>query len=293
MGPVATHCSEHPGVPTQVQCLGCERWLCEPCVKVVTARRAELEVCAHCGGVVHDFGPPPPEAIEDLRALPGMLTTQTALATAVTLAIPVAVADFPLLMPVLIFYVVGVATWFLAITDHTARGRPGLPGLDDGPWTNAGFGQQIARGVALVVVVLAPYLLWTFAVVGPDDTSTTGALVGWALLLVGLTYAPAAVIAMVLARATLASAWVPAWIRIVNTDRRSYAELAGQVMGAGLVWIVIEALGDVLLGWLWVIGPLVVTTASNLAVFAMAMLIGRWVRRHRRSFGMRTPTELR
>lgn len=277
------NCTVHEAEIADWQCLGCDNWCCEECVKVIETRTVDLEVCRSCGSMLNQVMVSADVPKEDLRTLAMRALTPEAAITAAGIALPGLLAGY--LSPMWVLYFGMLSTYYLQVVEHVGRGRPGMPHFGDSANLQAGFGGSIARGVAVGVIVLTPYILWRFGYVGIDNDSIF--IVDLLMVLTGMLYAPAAILAMILAGATLAGAWIPAWIHIVRTDRRGYLQLTKEFLAATGAWLVSLLVLDLVIGWLPFLGTYVVALLSTLVLLVQAVWVGAWLMAHHEDFEFR------
>lgn len=283
--PPALTCPDHPEAPAAWRCLSCERLHCEECVKRLETRQSALEVCRACGGVVSRVQVARPEAEVEVRTSLRMLATPEAAVTAAALAVPAWLAHLP--VPVLnlgfgAIYFAAVSAYVLQIVDHIGRGQPHLPSPGELGTSLLG---AVGRGFVVAFVVLAPVLVWG-ATVGME--TVPAALGGFLMALLGLSWAPAALISVTLHGTALAAWWVPAWLEVVRANPREYARLTGAFTLAGAGWLLVSWALHWVLTHVQVFGSYLAAAASTLALFVLPVLVGVYLRRHADELGLVT-----
>lgn len=274
-------CGSHPRATATRQCTRCRRLWCQLCVKQLTVRGKLLELCARCNAPLADptdAAPAPPPDYAELVRRPFSVD---GLITAAAIALPMALGFVPGFGDLLKLagYAALVAYYFQTIA-FVGEGGDGLPGPSDVGDTAVQMLRTVLKGWLCIIVGTAPYLLWHF--LGHD---AGGAPVALALLVAGMTYLPAVLIAVVLTGSTLGALYPIAWVQIIARAPSSYARLVGIfalsiVAFAGATLVVTLAAGFIPLVGSWIVG-----TIENLLLFAQAALVGGFLRRHAHDFG--------
>jgi hypothetical protein len=284
------HCAVHPGEHATRECTRCQAWHCSACVRTVAVHGSSLEACAHCDGLLKSAPELVQPAQEELPELLRRCLTADSLLMALALAVPAWIARLPFLGIIAallnLVYWSAVLGYYFRVIDHIGRGRPGLPGPADTATDD--YGAMVAtvlRGFLCALVAGVPAFLW-LALGGhePGDL-VSRPLVLLGLLLCGLCYLPAAILAVVLTDRTVAAAWPPAWVAIATRAPTSYARLVALFFASTVVWWLANLVAAFFLGRIPLFGGLLCTATSNLVLFAQATLVGGFVRRNAEVLG--------
>ncbi len=274
-------CVSHRRAPAARQCTRCQRLWCALCVKQLNVGGKLLEVCAKCGGRLQEptVLPAPPDF--DAAQLLARPFSVDGLVTAAAIALPGALGFIPGFGGLLqLIYYAAVVAYYFQIIGFVGDGGEGLPGPSDAGDTPLALFFTALRGELCIVVGTAPYLVWHF--VGHD---LGGAPVALGLLVAGMTYLPAVLIAVVLTGSTLGALYPVAWVQIIARAPRSYALLVGIFTLSIVAFFGITFLAAAAAGFIPVIGTWLVGTVANLLLFAQAALVGGFLRRHAQDFG--------
>jgi hypothetical protein len=286
------YCARHPSTDALWECTRCEALHCDACVRRVGEERRSIAACAHCDGVLRRLAVRvvAPAAVE-LPGLLGRVRSPTALVTAGVVGFCGGAATIPVPVVDLLFagagLVVMAGTWFNVI-DHLGRGKPGFPApAETDGWPPATLA---LRGMLLLLLAFVPFGIWLGTVRGAESVGQlVAARPGVAALLgVGsLTWLTAAVLAMLVTVRGLAAYWPPVLVRVVALDPQRYLGLLGVMVGTtvGVLmvrWVVARAFGGVPF-----VSAFLVGTATALAVFVQAALVGGFVHRHRELYTTR------
>lgn len=274
-------CVSHPRAEATRQCTRCRRAWCGLCIKQLSTGGRVLELCAKCNA---PLGPPteaPPPAPLDPGELVRRVLSLDGILTAATIALVDALAflaGFGLLLK--LAYWAALIGYYFQIIAWVGDGRAGLPGPSDAVDSIGHWVATSARGWLCVAVGMAPYLVWRFALDGSGAPAP--ALL---LLVVGMLYMPAVLVAVVLTGSTLGALYPVAWIAIMRRAPSSYAQLVALFALSIVAFFLFTTLSALLAGWIPVVGKLVVGTVANLLLFVQAALVGGFLRRHAREFG--------
>ncbi len=176
----------------------------------------------------------------------------------------------------IVLYLSTLVIYYFAIVRHVGEGKDGMPGPSDDE-----LGRTISfafRGVFCAAIAFAPVL----AYVGLSDKGDPATLI--ALILLGQTYLPAAVIAIALSDSTLAALWPVAWIKVISRAPSSYLRflalwLGSFAAGIGLHVVTIEILDYNVIGFF---AQAALWTGFW---FAQAVLVGHYLRENRSAYG--------
>jgi hypothetical protein len=135
------------------------------------------------------------------------------------------------------------------------------------------------RGWICVTVGTAPFLVWHWALGG------RGAATALALLVAGMLYMPAVLIAVVLTGSTLGALYPVAWIQIIRRAPASYARLVALFALSLVAYFCFTVLSQLAAGWIPFLGDMLVGTVANLLLFVQAVIVGAFLRRHAEEFG--------
>jgi hypothetical protein len=255
-------------------------------VKVIKAGQGTLESCTKCHGLVKPVAKKVAATL-DLRDLLKRPFGWEGIFTAIGLAFGFWLAWLPMLGPVFKYASMAalIATYF-SIIDYVGSNKPGMPGALDTVEDLGSIVSTILRGAFCLLLGSAPMLVWVHVLRHsevPLGLSDAPVLLG--LACVGLLYMPAVLMAIVITGTTKAAFWPPAWIRIAGRAPLSYLTLVGTFILAVLALGVWQLLVGNAIGWLPIVGPMVVATGTHLLLFVQACLVGGFLRRHAALFG--------
>jgi hypothetical protein len=170
--------------------------------------------------------------------------------------------------------------YYFQIIGHVGDDKPGLPGPSDLSDTSSLVAMS-RRGWLCALVGALPYVVWVYAVRdgSPPAPATTALLV-----LVGLSYMPAALVSVVVTGSTLGAVYPIAWVKIIGRAPLSYLQLVGMFIAALLAFALFRRLGNAL-AFVPVVGDYAVTVGMTLLWMAQAALVGGFLRRHAEDFG--------
>lgn len=274
------NCVSHPRAAATRQCTRCRRAWCPLCIKQLPAGGRLLELCARCAaplGAPTENPPPPRLDAADLFArvfgVDGVLT-------AAAIALPGALTGIPGFGALFaVAYYAALVGYYFQVIAWVGEDRAGLPGPSDAVESPGHLVMTSLRGWICVTVGTAPFLVWHYALAGRR------AAAGLALLVAGVLYMPAVLIAVVLTGSTLGALYPVAWIAIMRRAPASYARLVALFtlsLGAYFFFTMLSAL---VAGWIPILGTWFVGTVANLLLFVQAVVVGAFLRRHAGEFG--------
>jgi hypothetical protein len=282
-------CALHPGAEAFRVCVRCGKLHCPACVRAVGESGRPLEACRHCDGllrVAQERVAPPASALAEALRRP---FTVEGITTAVALAVPAWARALPGLSTIFgLIYLAALSGAYFMTVDHVGRGRPGLPGPSDRDFDWGESAAVAARGLLCILLVALPAIAWAVHLALRDAEAPDLATQRWAvagLLLAGLSYTPAAIVAVVVSNSTLAALWPVAWARVILRAPSSYALLVGLFVVTFLAWALAGAIAAQTLGRVPLLGGLLAATVSNLLLLTQAALVGHFLRRNADAFG--------
>ena len=275
-------CVTHPRAAAARQCTRCRRPWCPLCVKQLTVRGKLLELCVRCNAPLAepsaDAAPAPPPDYAELMRRPFSVD---GLITAAAIALPVALGFVPGFGDLLkLAGYAALVAYYFQIVAFVGDGGEGLPGPSDIGDTPIQMLKTVAKGWLCILVGTAPYLAWHL--LGHD---AGGAPVALALLVAGMTYLPAVLIAVVLTGSTLGAVYPVAWAQIIARAPASYARLVGIFAISIVVLAAATLVATLAAGFIPLAGSWIVGIIENLLLFAQAALVGGFLRRHAHDFG--------
>lgn len=134
------------------------------------------------------------------------------------------------------------------------------------------------RGVFCALVAFAPAI--AYIVLSDENDAVT--LI--ALILLGQTYLPAAVIALALSDHTLAALYPVVWIRVIARAPSAYMRFVALWMGSFVVGIALQ-FGTMLVLDYNVIGFFAQAALWTMFWFGQAVLVGHYLRENRSAYG--------
>jgi hypothetical protein len=263
-------CKTHGGVEATRQCTSCSAGWCGDCAQTVGIRQA----CPDCGHVLATADAEVHGLADSLRDVSQRLVTLEGLTTIGALSVFYAVLAFSRFA--IFLYLSTLVIYYFAIVRHVGEGKDGMPGP-----TEDELGRTVSfafRGLFCAAIAFAPAL----AYVGLSSEHDTVTLL--ALVVLGQTYLPAAVIAIALSDNTLAALWPVAWVKVIARAPSSYLRFVGLwicsfAIGAGLEAATMVMLDDNVFGFF---AQAMVWTAFW---FAQAVLVGHYIRENRTAYG--------
>jgi len=274
-------CVSHPRATATRQCTRCRRLWCPLCVKQLNVRGKLLELCTRCSAPLGEPAAAGPPAPPDYAQLVRRPFTVDGLITATAIALFIALGWVPGFGDLLKLagYAALVAYYFQIIA-FVGDGGDGLPGPADAGDTPVAMLKTVLRGWLCIIVGTAPYLVWHLA--GHD---AGGKPVALALLVAGMTYLPAVLIAVVLTGSTLGALYPIAWAQIIARAPASYARLVGIFALSIVAFAGVTLVASLAAGFIPLVGSWIVGVIENLLLFAQAALVGGFLRRHAHDFG--------
>lgn len=275
-------CESHPRATATRQCTRCRRLWCPLCVKQLTVRGKLLELCTRCnaplGEPSAEAGPPAPPDYAELVRRP---FTTDGIITATAIALFLALGWVPGFGDLLkLAGYAALVAYYFQIIGFVGDGHDGLPGPSDAGDTPVAMLRTVLRGWLCIIVGTLPYLLWHL--VGHD---AGGAPVALVVLVAGMTYLPAVIIAVVLTGSTLGAVYPVAWAQIIARAPSSYARLVGIFALSILALAGATLVASLAAGFIPLVGAWIVGTMEILLLFAQAALVGGFLRRHAHDFG--------
>jgi hypothetical protein len=274
-------CVSHPRAEATRQCTRCRRAWCSLCIKQLETGGRVLELCSKCSAPLG----PPTEAAPPPRLDPAELVrrvfTLDGFITALAIALPGALTGVPGFGALFtVAYYAALVGYYFQIIAWVGEGREGLPGPSDAVESPGHMVVTTLRGWICVTVGTAPWLIWHYGFDGSGSPATT-----LGLLLVGMLYLPAVLIAVVLTSSTLGALYPVAWIQIMRRAPASYARLVGLFALSLVAYFFFTLLAALMAAWIPILGTWFVNTVANLLLFVQAALVGGFLRRHAEEFG--------
>jgi hypothetical protein len=273
-------CVSHPSVPATYQCSRCQRAYCALCIKQLNAGGRLLEVCARCNAPLIAPSATAGRAPLEPRALVGRVLAGEGLLTAAAIALPGAltwVPGFGTLFKLMFWG--SLVGYYFQIIVHVGDDKPGLPGAADALDDVPALVSMTVRGCLCAAVGAIPYYVWLYG----GGSGAAGTALG--LLVVGMTYMPAVLIAVVLTGSTLGALYPIAWLKIAARAPRSYLLLVLLFVGTLLALSLILTAAGMVAGWIPLVGAFITNGLLCLILFAQAALVGGFLRRHAEDFG--------
>ncbi len=263
-------CKGHGAVEATRQCTACFAGWCGQCAQTVGRRQA----CPACGHVLVTADAEVKGVTALLRDAQQRVVSLEGLSTIGAMAAFYALLSFSRFA--IFFYLSTLAIYYFAIVRHVGEGKDGMPGPSDDE-----LGKTISfafRGVFCAVIAFAPALAY---VVFSDDGDPATLI---ALVLVGQTYLPAAVIAIALSNHTLAALWPVAWFQVIARAPSSYLRFVVLWIGSLAVGIGLQLVTMSVLDYN-VIGFFAQAALWTGFWFAQAVLVGHYLRENRSAYG--------
>jgi hypothetical protein len=253
---------------------------------VIKAGAGTLESCTTCHGLLK----PAPETVPPVALELHDLLTRPFSWEGIVLALGLAFGEWLSWVPAIgellrLGAMAALVTSYFQIIDHVGRGRPGLPGPSDTVEDLGGVMATALRGCVCIALGALPMLVYVHLFRHGAPLHHVDAAIVLGLWCLGMLYMPAVLLAIVLTQSTAAAFWPPSWIAIARRAPRSYARLVALFLLAVVAYGLWTLVTSALIGWLPILGSLVVGTGANLILFVQASLVGGFLRRHAELFG--------
>lgn len=288
-------CVNHRDKEATRECTTCLRLWCPLCVRQVKAGTGILEACQKCNGVLRECSKTVKTGAVALHDLLTRPFTVDGLLSAAGLAAAAYVGHLLAYLPgfgaigtlIGLVYTATLIAYYFQIIDHIGQNRDGLPGPSDAVDDVPHLLSTALRGIVCLLVGTAPLLIWLYKVRDPDVplTGVSAALHVVGLLMLGMTYMPAVLLAIVLTNSTLGALYPIAWIKIISRAPVSYLGLVLLFIISVIAYWIFTLMAGVLAVVIPIGGVFVVSMVQCLLLFVQACLTGGFLRRNADAFG--------